>query len=75
MRVLCNPQQETPTLTTGGDNTDTTFSGAITDAISVVKEGTGTQILSGTNTYTGTTTVNVGTLELQNVLPWRITMR
>jgi autotransporter-associated beta strand protein len=53
------------TLTTGADNTPTTFSGAITDggsALAVTKVGGGTLILSGTNTYTGATNVNNGVL-------------
>lgn len=37
-------------------------SGVIVGAISLVKEGSGTQTLGDTNTYTGTTTVNSGTL-------------
>lgn len=43
-----------------------TYSGSIAPAvasgIALVKNGTGTQILSGANTYTGTTAVNAGTL-------------
>jgi fibronectin-binding autotransporter adhesin len=55
------------TLTTGGDNTSTTFSGVLREtgvgaAISLVKNGTGTNILSGANTYDGTTTVSAGGL-------------
>ncbi len=52
----------TATLTTGNDNTSTDFSGIIsgTGGLSIV--GTGTQTLSGANTYTGATTVNSGTL-------------
>ncbi len=53
------------TLTTGGDNTSTAFSGTVqngTGPLSLTKVGTGTQTLSGTNTYTGPTTVNAGKL-------------
>ena len=54
------------TLTFGGDNADHTFSGVIQDGgisnLSLVKVGTGVQILSGVSTYTGTTTVTAGGL-------------
>ncbi|MCB1132885.1 MAG: autotransporter-associated beta strand repeat-containing protein, partial [Verrucomicrobiae bacterium] len=56
------------TLTFTGTNTgDNTFAMAIGDAFgatSVVKDGAGKWILSGANTYTGSTTVNGGTLSL-----------
>ncbi len=58
-----------PTLTTGGDNTSTTFAGVIqngTGTLALTKTGTGTQTLSGANTYTGATTVNAGTLQVGN---------
>jgi fibronectin-binding autotransporter adhesin len=50
------------TLTTGGSGADTAFSGAISGAGNLVKTGTGTFTLSGTNAYAGTTTVGAGTL-------------
>ena len=49
------------------DNSSATnylYDGAISGAISVTKNGTATQTLSGNNTYTGATTVNAGTLLL-----------
>ncbi len=53
------------TLTLGGDNTSTTFSGTITDGGAygtLVKQGTGTLTLSGSNAYSGLTTINAGTV-------------
>ncbi len=35
-------------------------------AVSISKTGTGRVVLAGTNTYTGTTTINAGALEIQN---------
>ena len=49
-------------LTTGGNNTNTAFTGAILGSGSLVKTGTGVFAVSGANTYTGTTTVAQGTL-------------
>jgi len=43
---------------------DATHDGEIGGAISLVKGGSGTQTLGDTNTYTGSTTINAGTLEL-----------
>ena len=56
-------------LTVGGDNSSTTFSGVIEDgvhAIGLIKEGTGTFTLAGTNTYSFGTTVTGGTLAITN---------
>ena len=41
------------TLTTGGDNTDTTFAGQITGTGGLIKAGTATFTLSGNNSYDG----------------------
>jgi autotransporter-associated beta strand protein len=58
-------------FTVGGNNLDTTVSGVIADGGEsggtggkLVKIGSGTLILSGTNTYTGVTTVDGGTLSV-----------
>ena len=55
------------TLTTGGNNTSTTFSGGITGAGgSLVKSGTGTFTLSGSNAFSGSVLVSNGILRLDN---------
>jgi autotransporter-associated beta strand protein len=58
-------------LTVGSNNLSTTFSGVIRDGGdfggtggSLTKIGSGTLILSGTNTYTGDTNVNRGVLQV-----------
>ncbi len=49
------------TLTTG-NSSNTQYAGVISGTGGFVKVGSGTQILSGVNTYTGTTTVSAGSL-------------
>jgi fibronectin-binding autotransporter adhesin len=51
---------------TFGDATNQTFAGSIsgTGTVGIVKVGAGTQTLTGVNTYTGETTISVGTLVL-----------
>ncbi|WP_283810652.1 autotransporter domain-containing protein [Bradyrhizobium sp. S69] len=60
---------------TGAQGGTTTFSGVLRDGtggeggnggpvLALVKDGTSTQVLSGTNHYTGTTTVNGGALQV-----------
>ena len=53
-------------LTVGANNATASYSGLLQGAIQLEKIGTGTQTLSGANTYTGATTVSAGTLKLTN---------
>jgi autotransporter-associated beta strand protein len=52
------------TLSAGGDSTSTTVYGVISGSGNLVKQGSGTLTLEGTNTYNGTTTVSAGTLSV-----------
>ena len=54
------------TLTAGGDQTSSTFSGAISGTGGFVKSGAGTTTLTGTNTFSGSMTVNAGTVTLSS---------
>lgn len=54
------------TLTTGGNNTSTTFSGAISGSGSLIKAGTGAWTLSGANTFTGSVAINAGYINVGN---------
>jgi len=65
--TITNSGIATTTLTFGTSSGTSTFSGVIADAaatnaISIVKNGAATEILSGANACRGTTTVNAGTL-------------
>jgi autotransporter-associated beta strand protein len=53
------------TLTIGGDNTSpAAYSGVISGTGGIVKSGSGTLTLSSSNTYSGGTTANAGTINL-----------
>jgi rhamnogalacturonan endolyase len=57
------------TYSVGALNLNSTFDGRINDstgAVALTKVGTGLFILTGTNTYTGNTTINGGTLLVNN---------
>lgn len=60
----------THTYNIGGKNLDTSFDGIVANGsagnANLIKSGTGTFTLTGTNTYFGTTTVNAGTLAITN---------
>ncbi|NBW95719.1 MAG: PEP-CTERM sorting domain-containing protein [Planctomycetia bacterium] len=56
-------------FTLGAANGSGTFTGQLTAPnLSVIKSGTGTQILAGTNTYTNSTTISGGTLVISGLL-------
>ena len=71
--TVTNSASGAVTLTLGAnDGSTATFSGTISDnpsgALSLVKSGNFTQVLAGSNTFTGTTTVNGGTLAVNGSL-------
>lgn len=61
------------TIVLGNTNDSGVFSGrivrgsGITNVVGVTKVGTGTQVLSGANTYTGATRINGGVLSVSNL--------
>ena len=62
---LTNTASAAVALTVGADNASTTYSGGLSGGgASLIKTGTGTLAVSGSNTYDGGTTVNSGDPEL-----------
>lgn len=54
------------TITVGSQDRNGSFAGAIINNVSLVKTGSGTQLLSGASSTSGATTVNAGTLLVNN---------
>ena len=61
---LSNTASAAVALTVSGNNQSTTYSGILSGPGSLTKSGTGTLILTSSNTYTGATTVSNGTLQI-----------
>lgn len=59
-------QHNAMTLQVGGLNTDATNAATIQGPVTLIKEGDGTWILTGPNTYTGLTTISGGTVQVGN---------
>ncbi|MFM2199709.1 MAG: hypothetical protein RLZZ505_3141, partial [Verrucomicrobiota bacterium] len=67
--IYNNVGSTTMTLEVGNLNTNTTFGGVISNTngtTALTKVGSGTLILTGANTYGGTTTISDGTLQIGN---------
>ncbi len=64
-------ESEGPVALTVGDGNDYLFAGVISGPTALVKQGSGRLTLAGASTYSGSTTVSAGTLEITagNVLP------
>ena len=62
--TLQNGASVSVAFTVGNNNTDKTYSGVLSGSGSLARTGTGTLTLSNRNTYSGGTTISVGTLFL-----------
>ncbi|MEI6606748.1 MAG: autotransporter-associated beta strand repeat-containing protein, partial [Verrucomicrobiota bacterium] len=52
------------TLTAGGNNANTTYAGGISGSGGITKIGAGALVLTGSNAFTGATTISAGTLRV-----------
>jgi autotransporter-associated beta strand protein len=62
--ALTNASGAGVTLTVGGNGQDVSYAGALSGPGQLIKIGAGCQVLSRSNSYTGNTTINGGTLKL-----------
>ncbi|MGD9417336.1 MAG: autotransporter-associated beta strand repeat-containing protein [Verrucomicrobiota bacterium JB025] len=67
--ITATSSAATHTVHVTGDSADGTFSGEIQGTLSLVKSGAATLTLSGTNSHSGATIVNGGTLSVTGSLP------
>ena len=63
-----NVTLDSGTLTAGGNNASTTYSGTISGSGGFNKAGSGTLLLTGTSTYTGVTNIDGGTFEVDGAI-------
>ena len=64
--VLSDTAGTAVTVSVGGNNADSTYSGILSGNGSLAKTGTGTLTLSGSNSHSGGTALNTGTLKIGN---------
>ena len=64
--ALTSSDSQNVALTVGANNQNTTYSGVLSGGGSLTMAGTGLLVLSGSNTYSGNTAVNSGTLQIGN---------
>ncbi|WP_193212570.1 beta strand repeat-containing protein [Luteolibacter marinus] len=65
--ALTNVTPAAVTLTLGNNNANNTYAGVLSGGGSLVKIGTGVQTLTGSNTYTGTTSINAGAISVNDI--------
>ena len=62
--ALSNTASAAVALTVGGNNQSTSFAGILSGGGSLIKNGTGLLTLTGSNVYSGATTISSGTLQV-----------